>query len=227
MALSTSVGVPGKFHQLRVLALHHEIHLGDVHRLLPPAQADRKLVVHLHDDCLRLLHHGAGGRVVQREVEVAVLVHRRGGQHAHVDVQRGAIVAGFVAVEKRDVVDQPLVAVPPVEPAEVPAHERERLALRVRFDDFQRPKREHPPDLDVLEFAFARRQRPIERMRDAVTERELDPIAGADGPDRFFGGAQLRAVLFRHIHRGAPPSRSIECGRHLSPDNYCIRGQDG
>ena len=125
-------------------------------------------------------------------------------------------MARLVPVQKRDVMDQALVAVPAIETAEVPAYERERRVLRVRLDDLQRTKRQHPADLDVLKLAFARRQRPVERLRDAVTEGVLHPIAGAYRLDSFFGGAQLRVVLFRHIHRGAPPSRSIEPAEALT-----------
>ena len=214
MVLSTSVGVSrGSSARFRALAAHHEVHLGDVHALLPPAQADRKLLVHLHDDRLGLLHHGAGGGVEEREVEVAVLVHGRRGQHADVDFQRLAIVPRLVAIEQRDVMDEPLIAQAPVQAAEVPAHERERLVLRVRRHHGERAQRQHPADLDVAKLALARRERPVERLWDAVAEGVLHPVPGADNLDGFFRGPLFGVVLVHRVHRGASPSRGLMSGR--------------
>ena len=197
---------PGQLHQVRALALDHKVHLGDVHAFFAAAQADRKLLVHLHDDRLGLLYHRAGRRVEQREIEVAVLVHGRRRQHADVDFERLAIVTRLVAIEQRDVVDEPLIAEAPVEPAEVPAHERERFVTGVGRHHGERAQRQHPADLDVAQLALARGERPVERLGDTVAEGVLHPIAGADHLDGFLRGPLLGVVLVHGVHREASPS---------------------
>ena len=142
-----------------------------------------------------------------------MLVHGRRGQHADVDVQRLAIVPRLVAIEQRDVVDEPLIAQAPVEAAEVPAHEGERLVLRVRRHHGERAQRQHPADLDVAKLALARGEREVERLRDAVAEGVLHPIPGADHPDGIIRGPLLGVVLVHRVHRGASPSRLLVSGR--------------
>ena len=89
----------GQLDGRAVLALDHQVDLGDVHALLLAAHGAGQTLEHLYDHDVRVVYVRAGVARGDGEVEVAVLVHRRGADEGHVYVQEGVVEPAQVAVE--------------------------------------------------------------------------------------------------------------------------------
>ena len=104
-SLGFAEGSSGTFQS----ALDDEVDLGEVDALLSAAEADREVGVDLDDQRLRLVADGPGMGVREAEVEAAVAVHRRNGEHGHVHFAVLAVVTGYLVVEDGHEPAEPLV----------------------------------------------------------------------------------------------------------------------
>ena len=100
----------------------------------PPAEAHGKVGVDFDDDRRRLVADGPGMGVREAEVEAAVAVHGRHGQHGHVHLAVLAVVAGHLVVEDGHEPAEPLVVGLAIMPTEVKIVIGEMLRRGVRLD---------------------------------------------------------------------------------------------
>ena len=124
----------GHGRHLVVVPLDHHRDVGDVDTLVVRAVDARQVRVYLQDYLVRAAYHVQAGAGADGEVEVAVLVHRRGADEGHVDVQELAVIPGEVAEYHGGEVGSTLVHELAVVAGGVPGVVAEVLARRVALN---------------------------------------------------------------------------------------------
>ena len=184
-----------QFEQFAVAALDDVIDIRDVDAFFPAAQRDRQVVVGFDDHDLRGVQNGPGRRIRQRKIEETMPVHRRQLEHGHVDLQPAAVVRRFVAVHHRNIVDQAGFVPFALQPAEMPATEREGVPIRVDFDHFAGLHREGSADLHILQLIFPPGQRGVQQRRLRQRHPIIDPLPGLNDGYCLLRTAQFGLVL--------------------------------
>ena len=184
-----------QFEQFAVAALDDVIDIRDVDAFFPAAQRDRQVVVGFDDHDLCRVQNGPGRRIRQRKVEETMLVHRRQLEHGHVDLQPAAVVGRLVAVHHRNIVDQAGFVPFALQPAEMPATERESVPIRVDLDHFAGLHRERSADLHILQLIFPPGQRGVQQRRLRQRHPIVNPLPGLNDGYCLLRTAQFGLVL--------------------------------
>ena len=184
-----------QFEQLAVGTLDDVIDIRDMDAFFPAAQRDRQVVVGFDDHDLRGVQNGPGRRIRRRKIEETMLVHRSQLEHGHVDLQPAAVVRRLVAVHHRNIVDEAGFVPFALQPAEMPATERESVPIRVDLDHFAGLHRERSADLHVLQLIFPPGQCGVQQRRLRQRHPIVDPLPGLNDGHCLLRRAQLGLIF--------------------------------
>ena len=145
-----------------MLPLHHVVHLGDVDHLVKAAAEPGQVLVHLHDDDVRLVDDALADAGGAAQVEVAVLVHGRDADHGHVHGEEVGVVGHHVAEHHGDEVAEAPIAEAPLVARAVPGVVDEVLPGGVALHGLQLVEDEVAPDLHVEELVPALAEGPVQ-----------------------------------------------------------------
>lgn len=183
-----------------VLALDDHGDVGDVDGLVVCAVDLRQLVVDLDDYGVRAAYHvqrRAGG---EGEVEIAVLVHRRGADIGHVDVQEFSMIPGQVAEDHGGEVGLTLVEQLALVAGAVPGVVAEVLAAGVALGDLDGAVHDLAAELDVKELVAPLRQGLVALHGEGGAVAVFDPVAALDELSSILGRAELGFVFAYEVH---------------------------
>ena len=183
-----------------VLALYDHGDVGDMDALVVCAVDLGQLVVDLDDDGVSAAYHIKRRSGGEREVEVAVLVHRRGADVSHVDMQKLAVIPREVAKYHGGEVGAAFVDKAAVITGAMPDVVAEVFALRVALNSLNGAVHYLRTDLDVKKLISPLGQRSVAQRGEGGAVAVFHPVAALDELGGILRGAELRFVLAYEVH---------------------------
>ena len=195
-------GRPSRRSADRLIAFDDIVHVGYVDVVVGYAVHDGHVRIDLQDDVLRRVEDLLLAAVRQAEGEIPLPVHRRYGNHGHVDGGESPFVVGAAVAEQHGLmIGSSLVQVFPVDGRAVPYVVGKGLVIWVLLQHLYGPAGHAAPDLDVFELAPPAGQGLVQGCRKGAAMAVIYPVAVLYNLYRLLRRAELFSVLAVYVHR--------------------------